>query len=86
MDKTKLSIAVLAVLLAIAIGYIGWDKFQEEKALEVMQAYRQGYNQGIRDTVVSLLQQTENCNPTTINLGNFTRRVVDTACRGPSPP
>ena len=79
-DKTKITIVVLAVLLTISVTYIGFEKLQDMRTKELQQVYQQGYSQGVTDTVISLMQQTENCVSTTISVGNFTREVIDVAC------
>ena len=79
-DKTKITITVLAVLLIISVSYIAIDKFQNMRINELQQVYQQGYSQGVRDTVISLMQQTENCVSTTITVGNLTREVIDITC------
>ena len=80
MKKTTVIIGILSLLLIIAAGYIALEKYQEFRRGENMNAYVQGYNQGVVDTVLSLLRQTDNCNPAAVNFGNFTREIVDTAC------
>ena len=77
--KSKLMIIVIIVLIVLfilALGYIFIDKWQESRQSELIKIYQQG----ISDTVLSLYQQTENCQITTVNLGNATRQVVDVSC------
>jgi len=80
MSKQKTVIAVLLILLVVALAYIVFDKWQLARQREVINVYRQGYSQGLNDTVTTLYQQTEKCQITTINLGNLTKQVVDVAC------
>lgn len=80
MDRKSLLIAFLAVLLVACLAYIGWTKFAEERITAFSGGYQQGYSAGVRDTVYTLLQQTDGCKPTDVNFGNYTRSVVDVAC------
>lgn len=80
MEKTKFIILILAIALGIAIGYILFDKYNELRGREIFGAYREGYNQGVTDTITSLIQQTQDCSSVNINLGNFTRKVIDINC------
>jgi|GEM_PF-2808891 hypothetical protein len=79
-NKSKLAFVLLAILLLIAIGYIAIDKWQDYKQLQYIKAYQDGYSAGVYNAVVSLYQQTEKCQATTINVGNATRQVADAAC------
>ncbi len=79
-NKSKFVVIVLVVLLLIAVGYIIYDKVQQRRQTQLLTALQQGYNQGIYGAVLSLYQQTEKCQVTTITLGNLTRQVVDVAC------
>ena len=76
----KKLVVILAVLLVLAVGYIIVDKVQRARTTQLLTTYRQGYQQGLIDTVLTLYQQTEKCQTTTINTGNATRRVVDVTC------
>lgn len=80
LNKSKLAIIVLLGLLVFSISYIIFDKLQDYKQSQYTKAYQEGYNQGVLNTVLSLYQQTENCQATTVNLGNFTRSVIDANC------
>ncbi len=80
MEKKIIIIGGLTFLLIILAGYIIMDKYLELRERENIETFRQAYTQGVIDTITSLIKQTENCNPTTINFGNFTREIVDKAC------
>jgi predicted negative regulator of RcsB-dependent stress response len=79
-DKKVWLIAVLLILLFAALGYIGWNRLEQERYNESAGAYQQGYLYGVKETVYMLMQQTDRCNPASVNYGNFTRTVVDVAC------
>jgi flagellar basal body-associated protein FliL len=78
--RTKILIWILAIALVVALVYIGLIFWQSRQIQQMQQTLQTGYKQGITDTVGALYQQTENCQVTTINLGNLTKKVVDVAC------
>ncbi|MBL7051276.1 hypothetical protein ISS04_03915 [Candidatus Woesearchaeota archaeon] len=78
--KFKTTILILAIFLVLSIGYIAIDKYQSSREQQLMATYQGGYNKGVQDAVVSLYQQTDNCQPATINIGNLTKQVFDVAC------
>lgn len=80
MNRQRLLVYILVILLAAAIGYIAFDAVQESLNEQAQTIFQNGYSQGVTDAVVSLYQQTENCQPTVITVGNFTKELVDTAC------
>ena len=78
--KAKIAIAILAVLLIAAVGYIGWGAYQQQRYDDAISAYKQGYNQGLTDATTTLYQYTEGCGSAKLFLGNVTRQVVDADC------
>ena len=79
-DKSTKTIMVLGILLVLSIGYIAIDKYKTGQEKQLLTAYQNGYNRGIQEAVVSLYQQTENCQAAVINLGNVSKQVFDTSC------
>jgi hypothetical protein len=79
-DKKVWLIVVLLIMLIAALGYIGWGWLEQERYKEAVGAYQQGYLYGVNETVYMMLQQTDKCNPASVNYGNFTRTIVDVAC------
>lgn len=80
MDKKNLFIGVLCVLLLVSVGYIAWNLIQQDKANSLYTGYQQGYSDGVKATVYSLIQQTDSCRFASVNYGNYTEQVVNTAC------
>ena len=79
-DTFKRTAMVLGILLVLSVGYIAFDKYKTSQETQLLTAYQDGYNRGVQEAVVSLYQQTNNCQGAVINLGNVTREVFDTAC------
>jgi len=78
--KAKVAIAILAILLIAAVGYIGWGMYQQQRYNDAVSAYKEGYTQGVADATSTLYQYTENCGAAKLFLGNVTRQVVDADC------
>ena len=79
-DKSTKIIMILGILLILSIGYIAVDKYKTSQEKQLLTAYQNGYLKGIQESVVSLYQQTNNCQPAVINIGNLSRRIFDAAC------
>jgi len=79
-NRMKLLVIVLAVLLVVTVAYTVNDKMQQQYIVTLQSAYQEGYNEGVRGAVTSLFVQTNNCAPTVITIGNSTRQLIDTAC------
>ena len=76
MEKKNYVIIGLAILLAIAISYVGFSEYkdmQEEKWME-------GYEAGSNNCVLSLMQQASNCQKIPIQAGNTTLNLVAVEC------
>ena len=75
---------VLVTILVVVLIYFGVGQFKAWQKTQLSIAYddgaKQGYSVGTQDTVVLLLKQTDNCQLTGVNFGNFSRQVVDAAC------
>ena len=78
--KMKLMLGVLIVLLVAALSYIGVDKYNQSQTEKMVKIANEAYTSGITGAVVSVYQQTENCQIATLKLGNVTRDIVDVAC------
>jgi len=82
MDRQKIAIIVLAVALILISQYVLLDKWSLSQQQQNLESYQNGYAQGLTDTITSIYQQTQNCQITTINVGNSTKHIVDMSCLG----
>ena len=80
MDKQKIIIIALTAALILTVQYFVLDRWISSAQQEISQNYQRGYTQGLNDAVVSLYDQTQNCHPATIVIGNLTKKVFDLAC------
>jgi len=75
MTKAKILYSVIIILSLIVIG-IGVNSFLNKL---IANAQQQGYQAGIT-SVVSIVQQSRNCQPVSLFIGNQTFNFVDIAC------
>ncbi len=82
MNKAVTIILVIILVLGFvgAIGYIVWDKFKENQNMELAYYLQAGQQQGITAAVTQIYQETENCQPSVITIGNFSKQLVDAKC------
>ena len=80
MNKQKIVIIALAGALFLVAQYIVFDKLAESKQKEMLDVYQRGYDNGLKDAVTTLYEQTQNCQKTSITLGNLTKEVFDFSC------
>lgn len=80
MDKQKISVIALLIALFALTQYVIYERIIETRQQEIANAYQNGYKKGLTDVVVTIYQQTEKCQTTSITIGNLTRNVVDFSC------
>ncbi len=80
MNKQKITIIVLSIALFALAQYVIYEKITESRQQELVNAYQNGYNKGLTDAAVTIYKQTENCQTTTIAIGNLTKTVFDVSC------
>lgn len=78
--NSKAIIVALAALLVIASAYIVFDKAKSAYQERIRQAQQQGYIAGVTDAIASAYRQTDDCQVTTLYLGNATRQIADYEC------
>ncbi|MBR9675549.1 hypothetical protein GOV05_00915 [Candidatus Woesearchaeota archaeon] len=79
-DFYKITTLVLLGIIVVMGGVWAYGKYAEARDAKINEYLNAGYNQGITDSLVQIYQGTNECQITTINLGNTTRRVADVAC------
>ncbi len=80
MSKAKMTIIILSIGLFGIAQYVMYEKIIESRQQEMAIAYQNGYNKGLTDAAVTVYKQTENCQTTTITIGNLTRTIFDLSC------
>ena len=80
MDKQKITIIALSVVVFLFSQYIILDKFLEQNQDNLFRSFQNGYQQGLTDGVSSIFDQTENCEVASITIKNSTKEIFDFAC------
>ena len=70
----------MSVALFALAQYIIYEKITESREQELANAYQNGYDKGLTDAAITVYKQTENCQTTTITIGNLTKTVFDISC------
>jgi hypothetical protein len=80
MKKQKIIILVSIISLFIMVQYFVIEKVLNENQKKLSEVYQSGYEQGFKDTVSTLFQETSDCKSTSIWIGNLSRQISDTEC------
>lgn len=80
MNKSKITIIALSLTLFGLSQYVIYEKITESRQQELTSTYQNGYNKGLTDAAVTVYKQTDNCQTTTITIGNLTKTVFDLSC------
>ena len=73
-------VSVLIILLALAVGYIVYDKYSEVQERERFSAYQQGLQVGYEQAVVQIAQQAETCQQIPLIVDNKSMDIVAVSC------
>jgi predicted negative regulator of RcsB-dependent stress response len=81
MGKQNIVIIVLALLLVVALAFIGWNYYAAMKVNQQNAIYQQGaqlgYQQAFADVINSV---ATSCQPVPLVYGNATVTVINYAC------
>ncbi len=80
LNKTRIIILVLVVLLVLTVGYIILDKYQEKKQQEQFDIFKQGAQYGYEQAIVQLVQQASTCQQVPVNVENQTINFIAVEC------
>lgn len=80
METQKIALIVVAVLLVIAIGYIGITKYQETQTQKQLAIYQQGAQAGYEQAIVQLIQQAATCQQVPVTFQNQTINMIAVEC------
>ena len=76
MKNTKILYAII-IILSLIIAGIGVNSLLNKL---IANAQQKGYEAGITASVVSIVQQSRNCQPVNLFIGNQTFNSVDVEC------
>lgn len=80
MERQKIIIVILAAGLFLLGQYIVLDRWLQSKQQEIENNLQSDHSQGIKDAIIALYEQTNDCHVTTIKFGNLTRSLLDISC------
>jgi hypothetical protein len=73
----------IIILGSIIVGFLNfyfiqsWVDSQESKYTQLIE---EAYDNGLEDAVVTIITNTENCQPTALFMENYSKTVIDTRC------
>jgi len=79
LNKTK-TIVVLVICLALTIGYISFDKYQEKKQQEQLSTFQQGVQYGYEQAIIQIVQQAVTCQQVLLKIQNQTINMIAVEC------
>ena len=80
MNKQTIVIVILSVLLVLAAGYIGVNKYQQNKQQKQLSIYQQGMQAGYEQAITQLVQQAVTCQQVPVNVQNQTINLIAVEC------
>ena len=80
MDKQKITIIVLSAFLLLSVEFIIFQYWLESHNAKLDEMYQLGYDTGLREVIITLFSQTENCQPATLFFENATKQVFNIRC------
>jgi hypothetical protein len=78
--KQKAGVIALAVLLVVAVGYIGVDKYQENRSQQMLAVYQRGIQLGYQQAIVQIVQQAVTCQEVPLIVQNQTINMIAVEC------
>lgn len=80
MLRKKYTIIILAVLLALALGYIAFDTYSEFKMGQDFSIFQQGAQFGYEQAITQVFQQALTCQQIPIYVENQTVNLIAVEC------
>ena len=80
MDRQKFIIIGMSITVFLLFQYIILEKWQTSTNQEMFESFQKGHDQGLKDAIMTLYTQTEDCHISTAATGNFTKQYVDFNC------
>jgi len=79
-ERQNLTIWILAVLLVLAVGYIGISSYNNAKQKQQLSILQSGVQLGYEQAVVQIMQQATTCQPVPVRAENITLNLIATEC------
>lgn len=75
-NRQKIIIISLIIILALAIGYIGYNFYQKQRAA----LYYSGAQAGYQEAIVQIMQKAATCEQIPLYAGNATINLIAVEC------
>lgn len=79
-SKKNILIFVLIVVLVFLTSYVVFDKLQERKQNQLLDAFQQGANYGYEQAVASIFTESQNCATVPVYYDNKTINLIEVDC------
>jgi len=79
-DKKIIAIVGISGALFIFLQFYLLDYWEEQKLIEYAEVFQKGYNWGLENAVYTIYNNTENCNVSSIFVGNSSKYIIDFSC------
>ena len=81
LDNKNMAILALAIVIIIAVGYIGFDKYQTYTQQQELTAFQQGANYGYQQAIIQVAQQAKTtCQPVPLIVQDQTINIIAVDC------
>jgi len=78
--STTIIIAVLLVLLALSLCYIGYTEYSKRNLQQQVSVYQQGMQAGYEQGIIQVAQQAATCQQVPLRVGNQTINIIAVGC------
>ena len=78
--KTEVFLIILMLVVIVLSLYIFYDKYTQFQNNIQTQAYTAGYQQGVIDTVVKIIDSSSGCNPVPVFYKNISVTLININC------
>ena len=79
-NQSTIITITLAVLLILALGYIGLVKYSDYKQKNNLEVYQQGARYGYEQAIVQIVQQATTCQQVPLRVENQTINMIAVNC------
>lgn len=76
MEKTRILYIVIGILVIVILALLANSWYNRQ----IFIAQQQGYNIGLQNSIISIIQQSRNCQPVSVFVENQSFNFIDVAC------
>lgn len=84
MNKERIALIIVAILLIVAVCYIGYATYKGKQFNTMNTIYQEGALYGYQSAIAQIIQTAQNCNPVSVYMNqtgeNVSMSLVDVAC------